>query len=107
MTPKARYVTNQAIHETSEEHDWGKLNRWPTPAQLPDMFERFPPPGEEGVHYDEEETSIAPPNYERVFKPGHSSTKGVVIYDPSQNNPIQTLGRRAAKMLAGCDKGKA
>lgn len=41
---------------------------WPTPTTLPEMFERFPPPGEEGDNGDdngeEEDTLKAPPNYE-------------------------------------------
>ncbi|KAH1122359.1 hypothetical protein J1N35_005519 [Gossypium stocksii] len=61
-------------------------NGWPTPAQLLNMFKRFPPLGKEGVGDDDEETPIAPLDYERVFKPNYSSTKGVVIHNLSQHS---------------------
>lgn len=52
------------------------------------MFKRFLPLGDKGVDDDEEEeTPIAPSDYERVFRQNHSSTKGVVINDLSQHNP--------------------
>ncbi|PPD97260.1 hypothetical protein GOBAR_DD05708 [Gossypium barbadense] len=71
-----------------------ELNGWPTSVTLPNMFERFPPPGEEGTTDDndeneEEETPIAPPGYERVFHLDRSSTKGEVIYNPSLHNTTQ------------------
>ncbi|PPE01576.1 hypothetical protein GOBAR_DD01407 [Gossypium barbadense] len=65
-----------------------KYNGWPTPTPLSDMFERFPPSGKEGVGDDdkdneEEETPIAALDYEQIFHPDRSSTKGMVIHDPS------------------------
>ncbi|KAH1091598.1 hypothetical protein J1N35_018855 [Gossypium stocksii] len=68
-----------------------EYNRWSTPTPLSNMFKRFPSPGKEGVSDDDEddedeETPIAPLDYEQIFHPDHSSTKGVVIHDPSQHS---------------------
>ncbi|KAK5785176.1 hypothetical protein PVK06_039729 [Gossypium arboreum] len=84
-----------------------------TPAQLPDMFETFPPLGEEGIDDDdkdedggEEEITIALLDYEQVFHSDNSSTRGVVICDSSQHNLTHTSGRWAMKASARHDRGK-
>ncbi|KAH1082583.1 hypothetical protein J1N35_022344 [Gossypium stocksii] len=69
-------------------------NGWRRPTPLPDMFERFPPLGEEGMDDDdgkdeddgEEDIAIAPPNYQQVFRSDRLSTRIVVIRNLSQHN---------------------
>ncbi|KAH1130293.1 hypothetical protein J1N35_001671, partial [Gossypium stocksii] len=62
-------------------------NGWPKLTPLPDMFESFPPSGEEDANNegnndnddDKEKTPIAPPNFERVFQPNSPSTKSMIV----------------------------
>ncbi|KAH1097704.1 hypothetical protein J1N35_014625 [Gossypium stocksii] len=77
------------------------------------MFERFPPPGEDGANNkddnndNKEETLIVPPDYERVFLPDRSSMKGMMIHDPSHHSPAQILESRATKASMRHERGKA
>ncbi|KAK5835937.1 hypothetical protein PVK06_011660 [Gossypium arboreum] len=96
-TSKLTRQTDKPISEwqTRWMHDMGdilihivKQNGWPTPTPLLNIFKQFPPPGKEGTNDDnddeeEEETLIVPLDYERVLQPTCSSTKGVVIRNPS------------------------
>ncbi|PPD88204.1 hypothetical protein GOBAR_DD14864 [Gossypium barbadense] len=60
-----------------------KQNGCPAPTPLPNMLERFTSPDEEGDDDEKEDTPIAPLDYEQVFHPDHSSTRGMVIHDSS------------------------
>ncbi|KAK5838957.1 hypothetical protein PVK06_007705 [Gossypium arboreum] len=64
---------------------------------------------EEGANDEdeEEETPVVPSDYERVFRPNHSSMKGMVICDPSHHSSAKTLGRQATKALAWPERDKA
>ncbi|KAK5802612.1 hypothetical protein PVK06_030219 [Gossypium arboreum] len=93
------YVSNRAIYEIFEERDWGKPLR-PKGTNVEEEED-------EEEEEEEEVISIVPLDYERVFQPDHSSTKGMVICDSSHYSSSQTSGRQTTKVLVRGKWGKA